>query len=403
MTRPYQSISGTSDGFVFICSDSGVNAADTVVIHSDAEANVNWARILNASPRHVYSDSSDNVWVNTEIFSNDHQWGYYNSSGTFTAQRKLTPPSQIAYTWVGYGVAQEDSSYIYFPGRQYGSISGDSGRDGAAVTIINKSTLAIQDRYYFSYSGGTHTGVGCGVDTSSNIYILGYSTDDSFSINAAKLNSSGTVQWRYRWSGDFLFGDNGVTASDGTSYIVGRNATGGDKGYIIRINNDGSTGWARNISGSSDSALTGVCLTGSGNILISGYELGTPRSVYVAMFNTSGTMQWDAQIDNSAGSSNNMIGYCCDVDDNGIAYVVADGGEVAAGNPSVICLGNPDDGGLTAGTYGNYSVSVPSKTVSTHSPTRSSVSYTVADPGHSDQAGTRTSSSTTIDVTKTDF
>lgn len=384
-------------GFVVAFEDSST----AHVIKCDADANVDWSRnITGGRPVGVFVDSGGKTSVWTESLPNNIEMTVLNSSGTSLGGTKISNGSgQNIYAWMATGgLPQETSSYIYWPGFQYGAISSDSGRSGSAIRRTNKSTYAYDTSYYHSYPGGSNNGLGAGVDSSGNLYIAGYSTDDTFSLNLAKLNSSGSALFRKRYSGTFIFGNAAVFDGSGNCYFTGRNVPGNDNLHVTAVNSSGNISWAKQLVGTYNSTGGGICLTSGGKIAVTGYyRTNNARwSMYVGVLETDGTFVWDNVIDNSSG---NMYGYHCDIDGNGQMYVRIRND--AAGTGSVLSI-NPDaDDPISAGTYGSYVVTEPSFTYSSFSPNNNNVSYSVGTPSYSATTHTRTVSSASTVVTKT--
>lgn len=384
-------------GFVVAFEDSST----AHVIKCDADANVDWSRnITGGRPEGLFVDSGGKISVWTPTFPNNIEMTVLNSSGTSLGGTRISNGSgQNIYAWNATGgLPQETSSYIYWPGYQYGAISSDSGRSGSAIRRTNKSTYAYDTSYYCSSAGGTNRGIGSGVDGSGNMYIAGYTTDDSFSVNVAKLNSSGVKQFNKRYSGTFIFGNAAVFDGSGNCYITGRNVPGNDNLYVLAIDNTGAISWAKQLVGTYNSTGGGICLTSGGKIAVTGwYRTNNARwSAYVGVLETDGTFVWDNVIDNSSG---NMYNYHCDIDGNGQMYSRIRND--AEGTGTVLSI-NPDaDFPITAGTYGNYVVTEPNFTYSSFSPNNTNVGYTIGTPSYSATTHSRTVSSASTVVTKT--
>lgn len=121
------------------------------------------------------------------------------------------------------------------------------------------------------------------VDSSGNVYVVGYldATQDLGLL--IKLNSSGTVQWQREFTV-------GVTSCQGTgvdvdssgnvyaAYSVDANA------YVVKYNSSGALQWQRRLVTSTGGIDVAIAVS-SGNII-------AVRSTYVWCYNLSGTIQW---------------------------------------------------------------------------------------------------------------
>ena len=123
---------------------------------------------------------------------------------------------------------------------------------------------------------------GIGIDSSSNLYITGYSnTSDAagnYDLVLAKYNSSGTFQWDKILGGtNQEFGRSVAVDSADNVYVVGETNSDGAGNYdalVAKYNSSGVLQWDKTLGTSSADRATGVALDSNDNVLVSGYTSG---------------------------------------------------------------------------------------------------------------------------------
>jgi len=166
------------------------------------------------------------------------------------------------------------------------------------------------------------------VDGSGNVYVAGIeATTGANGAFLAKYNSSGVIQWQRRLhtgtgnTPQFLGIDIG---SDGYLYLTGSGvlaATGSDL-LVAKYDTSGTIQWQRRLYGpttTNDSGNVG-CLDSSDNLILpaTAAGLGTGGAAYLAKYNSSGTLQWQRQLDGAGGSDSFT---CACVDESDSIYV----------------------------------------------------------------------------------
>lgn len=149
------------------------------------------------------------------------------------------------------------------------------------------------------------------VDTSGNIYTLGYSNSPAMNASGyqstvvQKVDSSGNLLWR-----NYLAGSNVVSPgnhtksiavdSSGNVYICGYFTLGGGTnqyGWIAKYNSAGTIQWQKSIQGSYNTYGNNILVDSSGNIYVAGNTIHNNsctlyNSFWIAKLDSSATTIW---------------------------------------------------------------------------------------------------------------
>lgn len=178
-------------------------------------------------------------------------------------------------------------------------------------------------------AGGVMIGYGgsVGIDTSGNVYVggtgdFGGGTDYA---TLEKYSSAGAITWQKKIGGSGQYGGQAGTDSSGNMYLAYTNWTGSTYNMgLLKVNTSGTTQWQRQLTGSTQEEVFGMCADASGNSYITGYTYnnnsGGAMACFVAKYNTSGTFQWSMNLDNAGYT----FGYNCFADASGNVYVAGD-------------------------------------------------------------------------------
>jgi uncharacterized delta-60 repeat protein len=207
---------------------------------------------------------------------------------------------------VGWNVAVDSSDNIYIVG--YTSSSG-SGNYDALIVKYNSDGVLQWQRTLGSTS--SDYGRGVAVDSSDNVYMFGdyYSTAQASKyLFLAKYNSSGTLQWQNRLGSNV--DDTGykcVIDSTGNIYACGYSNVSGGAGnadiLLIKYDSSGTELWKRLYGGVSIDYGYGLAVDSSDKIIITGRTYTTATNTFVLKVNSSdGTIVFDRLIGGSAGS-----------------------------------------------------------------------------------------------------
>jgi hypothetical protein len=150
---------------------------------------------------------------------------------------------------------------------------------------------------------GTDEASGIHIDSESNVYVCGYTTNSSGKevITLCKLNSAGTIQWTSNYSRLSTANQrpNAITADDDYIYLTGKgqNSNGDYDCAVLKFaRSDGSLSWASFFDGTGNGAdeAKSVVTDGSGNVYVCGNTTGTTTGIdgIVMKYAATGTKSW---------------------------------------------------------------------------------------------------------------
>lgn len=200
--------------------------------------------------------------------------------------------------------------------------------------------------YWIGTLGGvaTDTGYSVAVDTEGNVYLCGRANSGAqFGYQLAKYSAAGVIQWQRKLGGTGSnSNEQGLSiAVDAQSnvYVTGFSFNGDDNDVVTaKYNTSGTLQWQRQLqsSGAVTDQGRGIAVTSAGDVYVCGNtNAGGPFVLILAKYNTSGTIQWQRSL-GLTGSS--VIGRGVSLDSSGNVYVVGDRNqqyfEIAKYNPS---------------------------------------------------------------------
>lgn len=320
---------------------------------------------------------------------------FFTSGGYFSNYRRLQ----------GSGTAQE-----YFTGAARNS-SGDiylAGYTDTARFLLAKynssNTLVWQKTYGGSYEQTYQRGKSLALDSSDNMYIVGWTNSGPSTNNDAvvtKFDSSGTLQWQRGLGkpGNDYFTSVCLDSSNNVYAVGYTDGTSQEAALIAKYNSSGTLQWQRTLDGGLQEYYHGVCVDSSDNVYACGRASANGGgSVLIVKYNSSGTIQWQRLFYGSAFERAYSIQ--CDSNDNLI--VVGQTATTGGSNDNALVLKLPSDGSLT-GTYGSYTYTSVSYTDAASSLTDAALSFSVSTGSLTSSAlanttstGTLTSSTTTL-------
>jgi hypothetical protein len=266
-----------------------------------------------------------------------------------------------------YAITLDGSRNIYVAGQSHGSwgspVNPSTGSDGVSEAFVAKlNPNGVLEWNTFMGSSDYDYARAIAVDGNGNVYVAGYSEsswgtpvvphDGNNDAFAAKLNSSGVLQWN-TFIGDLAepeYDDGYAVAVDdsGNVYVAGENTTQEiNKAFVRKLNNSGVKQWHTLMGTNLHDSARALALDGSGNIYVTGYSdstWGTPvnphtesRDAFVAKLNSNGVLLWNTFM----GSTLIDIGYDIALDQSGNIYI-AGWSEASWGAPVNAYAGDKD-------------------------------------------------------------
>jgi uncharacterized delta-60 repeat protein len=378
-----------SSGNVYVVGSSDVSSyLDLQLAKYDASGVIQWQRRLGSSVgdlgQGIAVDSSANVYVvgYTESGTNprDIILAKYNTSGAIQWQRKLGGTEND----YGYKIAVDSSANVYIVGYSAPSFL------AANVLQIAKYNTSGVIQWPRKLSGTNSVyGQGIAVDSSANVYVIGYAyTSGSDDFQIAKYDTSGVIQWQRKFgTAGTDYGRGIAVDSSGNVYVIGYTTSVVDF-QIAKYNTSGVIQWQRSLGSATYSDYgREIAVDSSGNVYVVGSSLNSGTSdVQFAKYNTSGVIQWQRRL----ASTDYDEGKGIAVDSSGNIYVI--GTSSASGNYNLLMAKLPGDG---TGT-GTYSVGGYSYTYAATTLTDASTSWTDAASSLTDAASSLTDAASSL-------
>lgn len=307
------------------------------------------------SPRNCAVDSAGNLYSASGWWSSTTQGIMYKQSSSGAGVYRITyPDNNGSSTSYIYGVTVDSSDNTYVAGNTDNQGKGFIIKTNPAGTELMNAAIRAPSANYYHYCVAS--------DSSGNSYAGGtfLSTGQHFVVS--KVDSGGTYQWsKYLTSGGNIVEYwLGVAANaSGDVYTTGySNATGNNDIITAKYNSSGALQWQRRLAGSSSTNDVGygIVLDKSGNAYVCGYT-NPGNSVYcifVAKYNSSGTLQWQRTIGSSGKS---WYGQRIFIDSGDNLYIT--GATDITGSDDAVTIKMKSDGSQT-GTYtvGSYNITI---------------------------------------------
>ena len=224
-----------------------VSASGILISKWDSSGNLQWQKKLGTDGpgRGIAVDSSANIYViGNNSFLPYFSLAKYDSSGTIQWQRSLGVASRYNN---GMGIAFDSSGNIYVIGDS-ATTGGISPSDIIVAKYNNSGTIQWQRKLYVTGSSYRNVGQSIATDVSSNVYIVG-NIDNQGSNQAVvvKYNTSGAIQWQRNLgiAGDAVVF--GITVDTSSNVYVTGYSGGGSKLQIAKYNSSGTIQWQRTL------------------------------------------------------------------------------------------------------------------------------------------------------------
>jgi outer membrane protein assembly factor BamB len=209
-----------------------------------------------------------------------------NWIGTLTAGSNIYGGSAVA----------DSSGNIY--------VTGSNGTGGTTLYFqkLNSTGVIQFQKQLQTFADG----VDIAIDTASNLYIAN-NEGSSNGIGVIKYDSSGTLQWQRKLVPAYNPNRTQGIAVDSSNnvYVVGTVVTtsgGRNDLFLAKYNSSGSLQWQRLINAASNNTTgSSIQVSSSGNVYVAGTAVPSSNfDMFVAKYDTSGTIQWQRSIDNSS-------------------------------------------------------------------------------------------------------
>lgn len=346
----------------------GTNNSLLFKFTNDGTAEFAYTLGINVSTQQTHGegiglDSSGNIYVTGyTVAVGDGEEGFiakYNSSGTLQWDKRLGSSSSADR----FQRCVVDSSNDIITVGTYQQAS-TSYQNEILIAKYNGSGVLQWNRKIDG--SGDDSAVGITVDSSNNIYIAGQTASSgvqgSNDMFIAKYNSSGTIQWkRTLGTTNNDVAKNVRVDSSGDVYLLGYSLVSTYDAILAKYNSSGTFQWDTRLYGSGSEFAWGLAIDSSDDIIISGYSNspGTSGSYdgLIAKYNSSGTLVFQKLLGLSLSGSNpsdRLIGCAVNANDD----IIVCGYSTVTGNGDSAWVAKVAGDGSGTGTFtsGSYSV-----------------------------------------------
>jgi hypothetical protein len=347
---------------------------DLVIVKFNSSGVKQWSRQLGVASKNTFAssvavDSANNAYVggyttggldgNTLTGTQDFFITKYSSSGTKVWTQQLGVASKAT---TGNAIVVDSSDYVAIAGSTNGGLDGNSlsGNQAIFLTQYNSSgTKQWTKELGGTVAGAVAAGVGLGVDSSKNLYVLGNNNGDidgqtaigSKDAFVTKYNSSGTKQWTKNFGvTSSALNPQGINVDSGSNPVFvgstsaaydGHTMLGSSDGIIVKLDSSGTKTWSQQFGGTYYSFANNTAITSDSlnNIFTVGYvngsingntRLSANNDCYFTKYSNDGTLLWSKQIGVSGNGS--TYGTTAITDSSNNLYVAGATGGALDGN-----------------------------------------------------------------------
>ena len=311
---------------------------DYATIKYDASGNQLWVARYNGPANGmdfataIAVDASGNVYVTgasegSGTGPHDYATVKYDSSGQQLWVARYNGPGNGDDE--AYGIAVDASGNVYVTGYSDGS---GTGNDFATI----KYDAAGNQLWVASYNGPSNLddyGNAIRIDASGNVYVTGSSVDSvtGFDYATVKYDSSGQEQWvaRYNGPGDEDDEPYAMAVDSSSNVYVTGYSTGSESGYdytTIKYDASGNQLWVARYNGDYNllDIAFAIALDACGNVYVTGWSVGpgaggTSYDYATVKYDSFGQQQWVERYGGAGGDDDQA--YAIAVDSSSNVYV----------------------------------------------------------------------------------
>lgn len=320
--------------------------------------------------------------ISTDATGNTYTTGYFSGSAAFGSTNlictgisdafvcKTDPSGNVLWAVQGGGanscrglaIKADAAGNSYVTGFYYNSVTfgGKTITSAGAQDVFIAKYDANGNIVWLASAGGTMADIGNAitVDNSGNVIVTGefagsatfgstvlVSKNNNVNVFTTELDANGNFLWAK--SGIGIHTDRGLgVGADGSGnvYVMGQfsdtitfgsihNTTTNDAVFLLKYNSSGQEQWFAYAGGGTLNIANGIAVDNSGNSYLTGNFTGTmsffgsptttlsppyANGIFVAKYNSSGTLQWKT----ADGSSSNVTANAIALDATGNAYVI---------------------------------------------------------------------------------
>ena len=281
-------------------SSFGAGRSNVLLLKFDPSGNLLWQRIWGAGVADGASslalDGSGNIYLagstDTTFRSRyvDVLVMKVDSAGNLLWQKNWGGPNNE----YAYSIAVDSSSNIYVTG--YTTSFGPGGSNVFLLKLDSSGNLLWQR--VWGGGSGSQSGQGVAVDASGNIYVTGYTSSfgaGNIDVLLMRFDMSGNLLWQKTWGGWAVDEGSAVTVdASGNAYVTGVTysfgaSSGDSEVFLLKVDPSGNLVWQKTWGGPDADNGNGIALDPSGNVLIAGDASLGPYSLGSSGNKTLGT------------------------------------------------------------------------------------------------------------------